>query len=180
MMTQASDKKEKQPAKHSALRGWMESIVEAAVIVALMFCLCWPLQVAGASMQPALNDGDRVFISRAMAAFGVVARGDIVVCRLEDAGEKQDIVKRVVALPGDEIVIADGALQVNGVEIREAYASGGTDGTVRVTLADGEYFVMGDNREVSMDSRNLGPVRAGDLIGKVILRFYPFHQIKTY
>ena len=175
------NKLEEEVKKRRALCGWIESIVEAAVIIVLMFCLCWPVRIGGASMETTLNTGDRVFISRALVLFRQVKRGDIVVCRLEDSGEMQDIVKRVIGLPGDEVVIADGVVWVNGETLDETYTRGAvTNGAVHITLAPGEYFVMGDNRGVSVDSRMLGAVQAGDMIGKVFLRFYPFNVIKSY
>jgi len=180
-MQEESGKMENEVKKRRVLRGWIESIIEAAIIVVLMFCFCWPVRIGGASMEASLLSGDRVFISRAMVVLHKVERGDIVVCRLEDAGKKQDIIKRVIGIPGDEVAIADGIVYVNGAVAEEAYLHGVvTDGMISVTLAEGEYFVMGDNRGVSVDSRVLGPVRAGDLIGKVFCRFYPFSQIKSY
>jgi len=163
--------------KHSGLRGWMETLAEVAIIVLVAFALCWPLKIRGISMEPTLYSGDRVCISRVTALLGWIERGDLIVCKIEENGYTEDIIKRVVGLPGEEIVIAEGVVYVNGAALAEPYANGVTAGALSVTLAQGEYFVMGDSRETSVDSRALGAVSVS---GKVLFRFYPFSQINGY
>ncbi|MDR1805547.1 MAG: signal peptidase I [Clostridium sp.] len=125
--------------------------------------------VNGSSMSPAINAGDCLLFVRR----GEYRRGDIVLfCR---AGDLEDeYIKRIIALPGERVDIsADGIVLINGAAIDEPYASGQTigDGSVQFPLLLGadEYFVLGDNREVSHDSRRIGAVARGSLLGRVVI-----------
>jgi len=175
------EKAKKEKRKTSKIRSWIESILEAALIVLVMFCICWPMQVHGDSMEHTFHSGDRVVISRVLVFFKQIKQGDIVVCKLAENGDKKDIIKRVIGVPGDEIVIRDGVVRVNGDILQEDYVDGAeTLGNMDVKLADDEYFVMGDNRAISYDSRKAGPIHQRDMIGKVLFRFYPFGAMKAF
>jgi len=176
----AEDGKQK-GKKGGHLRGWIESVLEAAGIVLVVFLLCWPVRIQGPSMEGALCSGDRVCISRVLVFAGQLRRGDIVMCKIEENGHTENIIKRVIGLPGDVIVVQDGAVLVNGEALFEAYVNGAaTAGDVSLTLGKGMYFVMGDNREVSIDSRVVGPIPKSDIIGKAILQFYPLNKARLY
>jgi signal peptidase I len=153
-------------------------LIEAAAVVFLLFFLLWPLKVTGVSMSPTLDQNDRILVSRAAALFGGAKQGDIVICYLTDnEGNRSQAVRRVIAVPGDVIAISGGAVSVNGQILTEDYIFPGTatmPDTV-TTLERNQYFVMGDNRPVSGDSRNLTtPVERGDISAKVVTRFFPF------
>jgi signal peptidase I len=90
------------------------------------------------------------------------------------------LVKRIVGLPGDRGDITDGFVYINGVRLHEPYAAGLTYGDMSVVLGKGEYFMMGDNRDESSDSRDFGPVPKKDIIGKVMFRFIPITKLKTF
>jgi signal peptidase I len=99
---------------------------------------------------------------------------------LHKPGEQKNLIKRVIAGPGDSIEIKDGAVYVNDVELQESYIHSTTTHSVPYqVIPEGEYFVMGDNRAVSYDSRELGVVDEEDILGKVVFRFMPLTKIGT-
>ena len=127
------------------------------------------------SMLPTLHPGDRLVVVKAAYWFSNPARGDVVIISPDWMGEA--LVKRVIGLPGETIDIKDGAVYINGSPLTEPYFNGTT--TVppgvydHVALQQGQYFVMGDNRPGSDDSRVFGPVPRQDIIGRVCLRYWP-------
>ena len=129
------------------------------------------VEVQGRSMTPTLQDGDRFFLNRLAFYFRPPARGDLVV--VKDPGHTDCAVKRIVGLPGDSILIKDGAVFVNGRRLAEPYLSRGTatlldvPGEKKVVLGKGNYFLLGDNRVHSEDSRHYGPVLRGQIVGLI-------------
>ena len=129
--------------------------------------------VRGSSMAPSIHDGDRILIDQVSYLFQDVERGDIVVLRYP-LDPTLDYIKRVVGLPGDEVVMAGGQLWINGEEVVEPYVDQVDPYThVYVRVREGHYFVLGDNRLHSSDSREFGQVAEGLLRGKVDLRLWP-------
>jgi signal peptidase I len=120
------------------------------------------IKVVGGAMEPTLNDGDRVWVTR---VFDQLERGDIVGFR-SPRDESRSFLKRIVGLPGERIEMVDGVVSINGRSISEPYvdkANRSSDTWGPITIPAGEYFMMGDNRRHSMDSRSWGTVRR-DLI----------------
>ena len=154
--------------------------------------LCKPVRVQGESMYPTLLDGEIGVMNVFGAKFGEVSRYDIVVVHNEEKNE--DWVKRVIGLPGDTISCENDVLYINGEAQEQTFLdqqyvdkvtrSGEipfTDNFGPITLADDEYFLMGDNRPRSYDSRNLYGVQKftkGDLRGRGIMIVYPFDKMK--
>jgi len=130
-------------------------------------------RVTSGSMAPTLRAGDHVLVDKLAYRMGDPRRGDLVAFRGAGGGV---MIKRAVGLPGDTVAVRDGVLYVNGTRVVEQYVNYGLNesnyfGPVRVP---GDHvFVMGDHRENSRDSREFGPVRRGDLIGRVALRVWP-------
>lgn len=163
--------------KKSLILEWTESFLEAAALAVVLFFLFWPVAIEGSSMENTFSSGDRVVISRAMAYAGMVKDNDIIICRLE--GEDKPVIKRVIASNGDRLVISENKVTLNGIELDEPYIKTDiTSGNIDITLGSDEYFVLGDNRELSYDSRRAGVITKDDIIGKVILRWYPLRKIK--
>ena len=141
----------------------------------------------GSSMEPNFNHGDLVFINKLSTSIGSPDYGDVVICKLDEGSGYENIIKRVIGLPGDEIDIVENDddedvydLYVNGEYIEEDFLGEPmmTDGNIEYPfeVPENSYFVMGDNRNESLDSRkeSVGAIHKDDLMGKVVLRLYPF------
>ncbi|GAA1479098.1 signal peptidase I [Nocardioides aestuarii] len=141
-------------------------VVRAHVVV--------PLTVGSSSMEPALSSGDTVLVTRWAPDAADLERGDLVV--FVDPVERHRTLKRVVGLPGEELVILDGVLHVDGRAVREPWLPDeALDGYFSRTfeIPPGRVFVLGDNRGNSIDSRDYGSIGAVDLTGRVLARVWP-------
>lgn len=133
-----------------------------------------PVRIASASMEPALAAGDVVLVSRSVPDVDELKRGDLVV--FDDPRNGRRAVKRVIGLPGEEVVILDGVLHVDGRPTEEPWVDPEVvDGSFMRTfrVPERSVFVLGDNRMNSLDSRDYGPVDADDLEGRVLLTLWP-------
>ncbi|MGM9661559.1 MAG: signal peptidase I [Oscillospiraceae bacterium] len=158
--------------KHFWKENW--STVAMAVFVALfaatlLLGLWKPVVVHQTSMYPTLRDGDYIFIVKT----GSYERGDIVVFSSEELGQ-ENLVKRVIGLPGEHVQIFGGSVYIDGELLQEPYLEAGlaTEGDVDLTVSEGCVFLLGDNRSVSIDSRVFGEVRLSDILGEVKLRVF--------
>ena len=146
-----------------------------------------PMSVPSASMAPTLEPGDRVLTNKLVYDFADPDRGDLVVFESVDDRKDEEIVKRVVGLPGEEISVQKGVLLVNGEAPHEPYLlatqESPTYGTPVVesfgpmVVPQNHVFVMGDNRTNSYDSRFFGPVPEKNLVGEVSLHFWPLSRL---
>ena len=156
------------------LMAYLAGAVKVAALVVLVYTFLFNFSVVrGSSMAPGIHDGDRILIDHVSYLFGRVERGDVVVLKYPlDPGV--DYIKRVIGLPGDQIRMAGGRVWVNGVEIEEPYVSSSDPFTSlcrRVKPA--HFFVLGDNRTRSSDSREFGQVPQDYVRGKVEVRVWP-------
>jgi signal peptidase I len=160
-------------------------IIQVVVFIALLAAIFFGVHatiesrvVDQTSMLPTLHPGDRLVVVKAAYWFSDPARGDVVIISADWQPEVGALVKRVIGLPGDTIEIKNGAVYINGSLLTEPYYNGTTTaspgGYDHVVLQQGQYFVMGDNRPGSEDSRVLGPVPRQDIIGRVCFRYWPF------
>jgi signal peptidase I len=135
--------------------------------------------VEGSSMFPTLTQGDRLIVSRLSYYLSEPSRGDIVVFQYP-LGPERDFVKRIIGLPGETVAIQNGQVLINGHPLPpENYVQNkATDYHEPVTLGEDEYFVMGDNRTGSSDSRSWGLLQSHFIIGKAWLIYYPFEHFK--
>lgn len=167
---------------------WIRDIIIALLIAGTILLFFKPIVVKQESMQPTFYSNDYVIVSRqAYNLFGDVERGDVIVFKsdlVDENGEQKHLIKRVIAVGGDTIEIRDGYVYLNGEMLDETYvAEEGISGEMgSVTVEEGKMFVMGDNRRVSQDSRSpeLGQVEESSIVGKVVLRIYPFDSIETF
>ena len=167
---------------------WIRDIIIALLIAGTILLFFKPIVVKQESMQPTFYSNDYVIVSRqAYNLFGDVERGDVIVFKsdlVDENGEQKHLIKRVIAVGGDTIEISDGYVYLNGEMLDEPYvAEEGISGEMgSVTVEEGKMFVMGDNRRVSQDSRSpeLGQVEESSIVGKVVLRIYPFDSIETF
>jgi signal peptidase I len=135
--------------------------------------------VRGSSMSPRIHDGDRILIDHFSYMFSEAHRGDIVVLKYP-LDPSVDYIKRVIGLPGDEILLEDGRVWVNGELIDEPYVDAPDRMTrMRVRVKPAHYFVLGDNRRRSCDSREFGLVPKDYVRGKVEVRVWPLARLGT-
>ena len=145
---------------------------------ALLYTLFFNLSVVrGNSMSPSIFDGDRILVEPWSYMFGGAERGDVVVLRYP-LDPSVDYIKRVIGVPGDQITLAGGHVWVNGELIAEPYiAEVDPDSFVSQQVLPGHYFVLGDNRPRSSDSREFGQVPADLVRGRVDVRLWPLGRM---
>lgn len=149
-------------------------IIIVIVVVLFRTFIMTPAVVDGLSMYDILNDHDIVLINKIVMKTNNINRFDIVVLKNNTDGDK--IIKRVIGLPGEKIEYKDNKLYINGEEIEDNFKTNETTDFTAETK-ENEYFVLGDNRELSKDSRYLGNFKKENIIGKVDFRFYPFDKL---
>ncbi len=163
------------------LRGLVSEVLGTllpAVIIALLIhlFLAQATRVYGQSMEPTLHTNDRVIVEKITYRFRPPQRGDVVVVRVR--GRSQPLIKRIVGLPGETIAIHDGRVYIDGQPLDEPYLARPTHGFLPPTrIPPLHYFVLGDNRDASSDSRSFGPVSKDDIVGRAIFRYWPPTQI---
>lgn len=164
------------PYAESRLSLWLRDILisVAASFLIIMF-LYQPVRVEGTSMQPELRDQDRLFINKFAYHFENISRGDVVVFHYPRDPSKSYI-KRIIALPGDTLDIDEGRVYVNGKRVDETYVPRryrDTRSIPETVIPPSEYFVMGDHRSISSDSRDFGPVPRDLIYGKAAFVYWP-------
>ena len=147
-------------------------IVVAVVIIRTF--IVTPAIVSGASMDDTLRDGQLVIVNKFIYRFSDIKRFDIVVLQNDKTEDK--IIKRVIALPNETIEYKNNMLYINGELVNINFEHKET-ADFTYTTEDGEYFVLGDNRPVSKDSRSFGVFVEDDVVGRVKIRLYPFNKI---
>lgn len=130
--------------------------------------------VKGDSMNPKFKNNDFMFLNKIIYNFQPIKRGDVIVLKYQN----NDLIKRVIGLPKDKIKVENGKLYINNKEYKENYINSYTASIdfEEITLKDYEYFVMGDNRYNSYDSRNFGPITKRNIIGRVEFKIFPFDK----
>lgn len=165
-------------SKRSSWKSYLFCIVLAmAVAFAIRTWVLLPTQVSGSSMEPTLEPDDKVLTSPLPYFWGQPQRGDIVVFQAPNEAEGVFYVKRIIGLPGEHLQISDGQVYIDSLPLEEDYLNGQTTGGFVDTLVpDDSVFVMGDNREVSHDSRDndVSFIKISTITGKAIWRIYPF------
>lgn len=142
------------------------------VVVLIRSFLFTPIKVNGTSMYPTLEPNYFMILNKVGLKKGI-NRWEIVVVKEED----KYIIKRVIALPGESVAYIDGELYINKRKVEDNYSKSKTKDFEEIYLKDNEYFVMGDNRSVSADSRLIGPVKEDEIYGKTNLIIFPFNKI---
>ena len=165
---------------------WIKTISISLVLAMGITFIVQPTIVSGQSMYPTLENKDYLFINKLAYKAEEPKRGDILVFKTQlldtKSNKKKDLVKRVIALPGEHIVIQNSKVYINGKFLDEDYIKNvDTLGDVDMIVPENEMFVMGDNRPASQDSRSyeIGTVSIDDIVGKVSLRVYPFDKVGT-
>jgi signal peptidase I len=160
----------------------LREVLEVAIMTMLLFILVHLVvqnyYVNGPSMRPTLHTSEYILVDKAQYLFSHPQRGDVIVFEFP-LDTSVDYVKRVIGVPGDTVAVGeDGQVSVNGVAIKEPYVKDLDNPYEPNTwvLKANQYFVLGDNRGDSSDSRDWGPVPAQDIIGKAILVYWPFND----
>ena len=164
------------PQFRRELRSWTRDLAVAlGLALVIIVFLYQPVKVEGTSMAPLLSDQERIFINKFVYRFEPIERGDVVVFWYP-LDKSKSFIKRVVALPGETIELRAGHLFVNGKELFEPYVPASyLDGASYppLTLGADNYFVMGDHRDSSNDSRVFGPVGRQYIYGKAVFAYWP-------
>jgi signal peptidase I len=150
----------------------METVLLTVAIFLLVNAATGRFRIEGASMEPNLHDSEYVLIDKVSYRLHAPERGDVIV--FERQGNERDYIKRIIGLPGDTVQIAGGKVLVNGTALDEPYLNQAihTDMLAR-QVEEGRYFVMGDNRNNSSDSRAFGSIPLKDIIGRAWLVYWP-------
>ena len=160
-------------------KGWIKDILLAVVIAFLMVVFLYqPVKVEGTSMQPELLDQERIFVNKFVYHFEEIHRGDIVVFWYPKDPSKS-FIKRVVGVPGDLVSVKDGLVYINGQLLEERYVPRGyqdLDSYPPVRVKDDHYYVLGDHRNASNDSRAWGLVPRKYIYGKAVFRYWPVEK----
>lgn len=192
---QAVDKeKAEKDARTAYIMDWVKDIAIALVLAIIISLLVKPTIVKESSMEPNFNENDYIFLNKIAYKFGgEPRRGDVIVFRthsdelIDNKGRNKLLIKRIIGLPGDEIKIAEGKVYVNGELDDQSYTKDGEtwvrdaagNQVLEQTVPEGALFCMGDNREVSVDSRSeeVGCVDEDTVVGKAVFRLFPLSDM---
>ncbi len=159
------------PRRSNLLREIVETALLTAIIFLIVNTATGRFRIEGQSMEPNLHDGEYVLIDKVSYMLRTPERGDVVV--FVRPGER-DYIKRVIGLPGDTVEVRSGQVIVNGVTLDEPYLQQPTNSNYPARMVEpGHYFVMGDNRNNSSDSRSFGPIASNSIVGRAWLVYWP-------
>jgi signal peptidase I len=153
----------------------LETLILAVVLFLIINAVSARVRVDGFSMRPTLEDGEFILVNRLAYKFGDPKRGEIIVFRSPVVPD-EDLIKRVIGLPGDEIEVHDGQVFINGSQLDEPYIAASPIYTGTWQVVDGYLFVLGDNRNDSSDSHSWGLVPLPNVVGRSILIYWPFDE----
>jgi signal peptidase I len=166
-------------AGKGSMQSWLRDLVVSVLVSAFIILFLYqPVRVEGTSMLPMLEDQDRLFVNKLAYRVGDIHRGDVVVFLYPHDHEKSYI-KRVIALPGDHLRIEQGQVFVNGKAVAEKYVPPRFEDSRSVpetVLPPSAYWMMGDHRSISSDSRDFGPVTRDLIYGKAAFVYWPMDQ----
>jgi signal peptidase I len=167
---------------------FLYAVLALGIALFIRLFVAAPYVVQGASMEPTFDDWHYLIIDRLSYDFSEPRRGDVIVFDLP-SNTGRALIKRVIGLPGETISIAGNAIVVynaehpEGLTLAEPYLSPGNLGgytNTRTTLREDEYFVLGDNRRVSSDSRVWGVLPREDIVGRVLVRLFPVDRVQLF
>lgn len=169
-----------QPSVARAAFSWLRDLALSVVIMIIVILFLYqPVKVEGTSMMPSLVNQERIFINKFVYRFADIQRGDTVVFQFPQDTSKSYI-KRVIGMPGDTVEVREGQVYVNGKLLDEPYVPEelrDTKSCKPVTVEPDHYYVMGDHRNSSNDSRNWGTVRRNYIYGKAVFVYWPLDRL---
>ena len=176
------------PTFFEKISGHLVEFIETFVVFGAIFALIYlfiaqPHRVSGRSMFPTFYDGDLIFTDKVSYRIGPIKRGDVIVLR-NPRKETEDFIKRVIVLPGETVKIQNGQVYINGNVLKENYLPAGltTDAGAfiqegqEIKAGENQYFVFGDNRPQSSDSRAWGSITKEETVGRVFFRYWPLQS----
>lgn len=161
------------------------AVIATVIVVPIRYYLFQPFFVRGESMDPTFKNGDYLIIDEITYRFREPVRGEVVVFKFP-YDKSQKFIKRVIGLPGETVEIKNGEISIyNQLGIKlldesEYLPELATAGDMTLNLLEGEYFVLGDNRFFSFDSRRFGPISTNDIIGRAVFRAWPFASFSVF
>jgi len=162
------------------LRTLMRDLVFSVIVAFFIIIFIYqPVKEEGGSMEPGLEDQEHIFINKLVYRFESIERGDIIVFRYP-RDTRKSFIKRVIGLPGDHIRIAYGHVYVNGEELSEPYVPSDyldARSYSDIVVPRNSYFVLGDHRSMSNDSREFGPVMRSYIYGKAVFGYWPMEKL---
>lgn len=163
------------------------ALIAIGAVILIRNFLIQPFLVSGTSMAPNFHDGDYLLVDELVYRFREPVRGEVAVFRYPNSEERRTFfIKRIIGLPGERVLVKNNTVTVfsgdNGVMLTEEYLASGllTSGNSDVTLKESEFFVLGDNRSFSFDSRQWGPLPRSNMVGLVRLRLWPLGSIRAF
>ena len=159
-------------------------VVILAIMVMIYLFIMSPQEISGASMEPNFHNGEYILTNKIIYKFKEPIRGDVIIFK-SPKDKTVDYIKRIIGLPGDTVRLENNSYYVNDVKIEEPYEPsdmpiyGGSflaEGD-EIIVPEGQYFVSGDNRPHSSDSREFGPIAKEDFIGKALFRYWPLNTL---
>jgi len=155
----------------------LETILLAAILFLSINALSARVRVEGFSMVPTLQDGEFVLVNRLAYRIGPHQRGDIIVFHHPSGQQQEDLIKRIIGLPGDHIKVDGGNVYVNDIQLKEDYIAAAPSYSGEWNVPDGQLFVLGDNRNNSSDSHQWGFVPFDQVIGRAVVICCPLKEL---
>lgn len=165
----------------AAIFDFLQSIVVVMAIMVMVYLFIMsPQEISGQSMYPTFENGEYILTNKIEYKLHEPQRGDVIVFK-SPRNKDIDYIKRIIALPGDTLSLQEGKYYLNGKKLAEnflspdlyTFAGSYLQENIEVTIPSGTYFVSGDNRPHSLDSREFGPIPKEDIIGKALIRYWP-------
>ncbi len=167
---------------------WLETLrflaIAALIVFPIRYFIAQPFIVSGASMDPTFENGEYLIVDQVSYRFESPARGDVIIFRYP-RDTRKFYIKRIVGLPGETIEMRGSTLTIEGKDgkattLSEPYVKNSIPQNFTATLTDSEYFVMGDNRPSSSDSRIWGPLDRKYIVGRPVIRLFPPNKLKLF
>lgn len=180
---------EEQKAEKKEIPQWLRYVWEVVKVVVISLVIVIPVRtflftpyyVQQQSMMPNFQPNNYLIVNRLTLRTGELERGDVVVFKIPE--EKDALIKRVIGVPGEHVEVKERTVFINGEELDEStYLADDVEtwGSVDVTLGENEYFMMGDNRNHSLDSRNFGAINIDQMIGRAAIRLLPLSKAERF
>ncbi|MCK4918372.1 MAG: signal peptidase I [Candidatus Pacebacteria bacterium] len=161
------------------------SLIAILIVLPFRIFIAQPFLVSGASMSPNFETGHYLIVDQLSYNFEEPQRGEVIVFRYPK-DPKKFFIKRIIGLPNEVVILENKTVTIkninnpDGFKLSESYVKNFSDNNMKITLSEGEYFVMGDNRPASSDSRSWGVLQEDLIIGRSFLRLFPFNEIELF